>query len=1039
MERVNLLSTDQSSSEVRMTATGQNHTGTRTRAAKGLFSHFMLLAGVILIALLTSGKAYANDFTHTITLDGGVTHISISQTDEKVATLTADAGYTLPTTLTVKMGSSATLTVDVDYTYVSSTGEITIGEEYTVSDNIVITATAIADASLTSLTYTLGEGSPASVTGFAATTTTYDLTVDYTAETSVTLNGEAADGSTIGTPVAANIVKQEDGTQKATATIEVTSNNGGQSTTYTVNFTFNKAKITAVTAPSDMTLTGRVSSENDVIAQLPKTVTVTTDDPTVTSLDITWECKGDNFSAAAAAQNTFTWTATVPETLDVNGQTVTNDITVTNVAASTDTKLAKLIYTIGDDETESVIFDEVELDATAQKYDVPLLATVAKDATIKVTATPNDQVTSVTYDHQSIALSDNKATINLTITPESGTPRSVAVNFTRAKSTVATLASLKYQIGTATAIGMPEFAPDGTSYEVALPYTTADGTVITLLAVATDAANATITGETTVTLSKGTGSTTLTVTPEEGTAQTVTITFNVSKEKILSITAPTAPVLEKAMTAEEVLAKVNAIEKVAITTESGAPTELPISWALKAETVFKTQHGAKNEYTWTIAPEKYANYDLAKEVKTSGDITVVNFIDAIKEDMPDGVTIDENNPYTQIGEEDAKETITVKEVIVSTPLDNLSFNNVKVAEKLSLNKKVTQILLNKASVGEVTLDANGATTLVLKPGSTIGKIANEGTLTLTNSEILLASVSPRSMLMDTRAAVATEVVNNGTFTDETATIFTVTGAANVAITQLPQSQTTTGKNAELSVTATAVDDATISYQWQMQKGSSWSPVSGATTNKLAIVKESNGTTSYRCEVRSAKGSAQTILYTPAVSVTFKTASDPSTPSDPTPSTKTYTVTLKKVTGATFSKGETTEVEEGDSFSFSIKLDKDYDQSKPVVKVGTTTYEPDAKGVYTIKNISKDITIEVSGIVKNAATGVEETAQDAVRVWGEGSTLYIHTPEAAEVYVISGAGALLRELKAVPGDQNLQLPAGFYIVRVGTYTAKVIIR
>ena len=149
--------------------------------------------------------------------------------------------------------------------------------------------------------------------------------------------------------------------------------------------------------------------------------------------------------------------------------------------------------------------------------------------------------------------------------------------------------------------------------------------------------------------------------------------------------------------------------------------------------------------------------------------------------------------------------------------------------------------------------------------------------------------------------------------------------------------------------------------------------------------------------------------------------------------------MKKVTGATFSKGETTKVDEGENFSFTITLDKNYNQSKPVVKVGTTTYEPDAKGVYTIKNITKDITIEVSGIVKNTSTGVEETAQDAARVWSEGSTLYIHTPKAEQVYVVSGAGALMRELKAVPGDQNIQLPAGFYIVRVGTYTAKVIIR
>lgn len=58
MERVNLLSTDQSSSEVRMATTGQtNHTGsTRTKATQALISHFMFLAGVMFFCVAAFGE-----------------------------------------------------------------------------------------------------------------------------------------------------------------------------------------------------------------------------------------------------------------------------------------------------------------------------------------------------------------------------------------------------------------------------------------------------------------------------------------------------------------------------------------------------------------------------------------------------------------------------------------------------------------------------------------------------------------------------------------------------------------------------------------------------------------------------------------------------------------------------------------------------------------------------------------------------------------------------------------------------------------------
>ena len=351
--------------------------------------------------------------------------------------------------------------------------------------------------------------------------------------------------------------------------------------------------------------------------------------------------------------------------------------------------------------------------------------------------------------------------------------------------------------------------------------------------------------------------------------------------------------------------------------------------------------------------------------------------------------------------------------------------------------RTPHLVLNNASVGEVTLAQSKTTTLVLKEGSTIDKISNEGELTLTNSEMFFTSVTPLSMPMSTRAATATEVINNGVFTDMTATIFAVTGEADLTITSLPASKSTTGNSATLAVAATSAKGE-VTYKWEKFTATGWEDANG-TTESLKIDKTTNGTTEYRCEVKSTNNTkgATTTLYTPAVTVTFRTEGTPSEPSNP--STPTYTVSLDKVTGATFSKGETTTVDKGDNFSFKITLDKDYDQSKPVVTVDGKAITADADGNYTIKNIQKDIKIIVSGIVKNTATGIEENVADAARAWTVGSTLYIHVPETSDVYVISGTGALQQQLRGVSGDYNMQLRAGFYIVRIGNVSQKVIIR
>ena len=1076
MKRANLLLTDQSSSGSKMTTTGLSTPSgsTRTKAAKGLFSHFMFLASLLLIALLTSGKALADNYTITLsgtnlTIQGGSSSLEQDQTN-KTFTLLADEGYTLPAVGTITVTGTGELTKDNgDAGWSYDNGTITLGSSVDLTSGITVAADGVAKniATLKTFTYQLDDNGAVAVDGFTQDEYADSYTVpiqDFTK--SIKLAGTVTDLSgaqiTLPDPVPVTI-NETTGKGSATATLTVTAKDG-TSQIYTVNFSFHQAKITSVTAPdATKKLESRVETAAEVITDLPTEVTVVTENEDITTLEIEWAYKGGEFDPAAGAKNTFTWTAKVPGTLDVNSQTVSGEVAVTNAAASTDATLSALTYSVEGVEGSTEVTDfNAEDTESNQEYTVVLPIETPDGKVITVTATPNDAGAEIEEKELTATLDEGTAEITFDVTPESGSgeKRTIKITFNRAKSDVVTLSNLQYQIGDGAPIAVEGFNPDdtdGETYAVVLPYNTSETAVITILPVATDN-NAKITPEEKkVTLSGGEGTITLTVTAANGeTNQTIVINFTTAKEKITAIVAPTLELTKDDAKANEVAvkAKVDAIKNVIATSESGADNiELAVTWALKGSP-FTDVPGAKNTYTWTITDQ---NYDLTT-VGTTGEMVVVNYVAAFVDGgAQKELTIKDDELVNQIG--NGQDEIVLKSATVNTNLDALAFSKATVGEnvtissanavgeltfnettvtgKVDLQGSVPSIVLNNATIGEIALADGKETTISLQATSnSIATITNAGTLTLNDA----ADVAPLSLAVDTRAATLDNkgavkaVENNGAFTDNTASIVTVTGDADLKITVLPKGQSTTGNEVTLTVAASATHD--VIYQWQTYTNQ-WENAENGTTASLTIKKEQNGSTQYRCEVKSTNSDKSTTLYTPDVTVTFRTESTPGEPSNP--STPTYTVSLDKVTGATFSKGETTTVNEGENFSFKITLDKDYDQSKPVVTADGTAITADADGNYTIKNVQKDIKIIVSGIVKNTATGIEETVADAPRAWSVGSTLYIHVPETADVYVISGTGALQQQLRGVSGDYNMQLRAGFYIVRIGNVSQKVIIR
>lgn len=149
----------------------------------------------------------------------------------------------------------------------------------------------------------------------------------------------------------------------------------------------------------------------------------------------------------------------------------------------------------------------------------------------------------------------------------------------------------------------------------------------------------------------------------------------------------------------------------------------------------------------------------------------------------------------------------------------------------------------------------------------------------------------------------------------------------------------------------------------------------------------------------------------------------------------HNVTLPLLTGAaTTPGGGISEIEDGERFRFTLALDKDYSESKPVVTVGDKTLVPDAGMNYITDPVTADMAIKIDGIVKNTATANEEITTGS-KVYAAGGVLYIQPEAPVKVSVFNMQGRLM-ESSMISGDTQMQLPQGIYVVRLGDRNYKV---
>lgn len=150
----------------------------------------------------------------------------------------------------------------------------------------------------------------------------------------------------------------------------------------------------------------------------------------------------------------------------------------------------------------------------------------------------------------------------------------------------------------------------------------------------------------------------------------------------------------------------------------------------------------------------------------------------------------------------------------------------------------------------------------------------------------------------------------------------------------------------------------------------------------------------------------------------------------------HNVTLPLLTGATTTPGEgVSAIEDGERFRFSLVLEEEYNQSKPVVTVGDKTLEPDANMNYVTEPVTADMVVKIDGIVKNTETANEEINATAQKVYAADGILYIQPEATAQVNVFNMQGQLVKSA-LVSSEAQIQLPQGLYIVRLNDQSYKV---
>lgn len=336
------------------------------------------------------------------------------------------------------------------------------------------------------------------------------------------------------------------------------------------------------------------------------------------------------------------------------------------------------------------------------------------------------------------------------------------------------------------------------------------------------------------------------------------------------------------------------------------------------------------------------------------------------------------------------------------------------------------------SKNALTISDDSKVVLQISGTNKLGNLVNNGK---TSIEVM---VGESANLVDTK------VVNNGIFTDKTSFITEVTGKAALSVT--PREQVLVepeGGKISMIFDSKDADESELSYFWQRLENDKWIPEKPEfkafllkptsilradwmnTEKEITINPGEDG--KYRCWITREKEGVVTALVT-TTAVKFR-----SSVADIT----YYNLTLPSIEGAILSPSAGTySVEDGGSFSFSLTLEADYNQSTPIVKVGDKVIEPASDRKYEIKGIASDITISITGIMKNITVGNAELESNDLKVWGSNGVLHIQSAHTGTAYLVTFGGQLYKEITLSVGETMITVPQGSYIIRIENQSYKI---
>ena len=231
--------------------------------------------------------------------------------------------------------------------------------------------------------------------------------------------------------------------------------------------------------------------------------------------------------------------------------------------------------------------------------------------------------------------------------------------------------------------------------------------------------------------------------------------------------------------------------------------------------------------------------------------------------------------------------------------------------------------------------------------------------------------------------------------------------------------------------------ASCTYDWNGKGDKSETLTPGVKSHSFTLTAPSAGSYPLKIVLTDQAGNETTYNKTVTLTVPDKPVDPPVGPSEPE---VTYTVTLPAVEGAaTDPAAGNYEVTGWSNFGFLLTLDAAYNQSVPIVTTDRgETIEPRASdGKYIIKRVRSDVSVSISGIVKNPdPVANEELSSPALRIYTAEGILCLDVPTVTEAWLITADGRLLRSLTLSPGLNRVYgLREGVYIVRLKDGTTR----